>query len=514
MQYLLSVIDDGTGPSTATEQAAIDTFNDRLRAEGYWVFAGGLGSPDPATVVDNRGSEAVFTDGPFVESKEYLAGLLDHRGRRPRRGAQARRRRVQGLQPQDRGAALPVSPVDAAITRAHHEEWARVVATLTRRFGALDIAEEAAAEAFATAVERWPSDGVPPNPGAWLTTTANRKAIDRLRRESKRDDKQKEARLMYDIPPDPPGAVEDERLRLIFTCCHPALAMPARVALTLRLVGGLSVPEIARAFLVQEATMGQRITRAKGKIKAARIPYRVPTAADVPDRVSGVLAVLFLVFNEGYLASGPDSDPVRHDLTAEAIRLTRMIRDLLPDDGEVAGLLALMLLTEARRSARVSASGELVTLGEQDRGAWDTALIAEGHRLVRERLAAKVAPGRYQILAAINAVHTSVRDVRDTDWSQVVALYDQLVRLDPSPVIVLNRAVAVAELDGPEVALASVDRLENVLAGYHAYHATRADLLRRLGCSQQSRAAYDRAIELAGNTAETAYLTRRRDQLP
>lgn len=319
---------------------------------------------------------------------------------------------------------------------------------------------------------------------------------------------------MYDDePPKPPGAIEDERLRLIFTCCHPALAMETRVALTLRMVAGLTVPEIARAFLMQETAIGQRVTRAKAKIKAARIPYRVPSAEDLPARVSGVLAVLFLVFNEGYLATGPDTDPVRHDLTAEAIRLTRLIRALMPEDGEVAGLLALMLLTEARRAARVSASGELVTLDEQDRGAWDAALVAEGHRLVRERLAAGVAPGRYQILAAISAVHTSARDIRDTDWSQVVALYDQLVRLDPSPVIALNRAIAVAELDGPEVALAAVDRLGDKLAGYHAYHATRADLLRRLGRSQQSRVAYGKAIELAGNTAETASLTRRRDQL-
>ncbi|WP_439383642.1 RNA polymerase sigma factor [Amycolatopsis lexingtonensis] len=407
-----------------------------------------------------------------------------------------------------------MSDVEEAITRAHHEEWARVVAALTRRFGDLDIAEEAAAEAFATAVERWPSDGVPPNPGAWLTTTANRKAIDRIRRESKRDDKQKEAQLVYDDdPPIPVGAIDDDRLRLIFTCCHPALATEARLALTLRMVGGLTVPEIARAFLVAEPTMGQRITRAKAKIKAARIPYRVPSAEDLPSRVSGVLAVLFLVFNEGYLATGPDTDPVRQDLTAEAIRLTRLIRALLPEDGEVAGLLALMLLTEARRSARLSASGELVALDEQDRGAWDADLIAEGHRLVRERLASGVAPGRYQVLAAINAVHTSARDMRDTDWSQVLALYDQLVRLDPSPVVALNRAVAVAELDGPEVALAAVGRLESRLAGYHPFHATRAELLRRLGRSEEARAAYDEAIALAGNTAETAALTRRRDQL-
>ncbi|MBO0846377.1 MAG: RNA polymerase sigma factor [Nocardioides sp.] len=407
--------------------------------------------------------------------------------------------------------------VREAVTRAHHEEWARVVAALARRFGDLDVAEEAAAEAFATAVERWPADGVPPNPGAWLTTTANRKAIDRIRRESKRPDKQKQAQMLYDDdPPAPVGVIDDDRLRLIFTCCHPALAMETRVALTLRMVGGLTVPEIARAFLVQETTMGKRITRAKAKIKEAHIPYRVPSAEDLPARVSGVLAVLYLVFNEGYLATGPDTDPVRHDLTAEAIRLTRLIRALMPEDGEVAGLLALMLLTEARRPARISANGELVTLDEQDRGAWDAALITEGHRLVRERLAAAaagVAPGRYQILAAINAVHTSARDIRDTDWSQVVALYDQLVRLDPSPIVALNRAVAVAELDGPEVALTSVDRLEDRLAAYHAYHATRADLLRRLGRSSESRAAYDQAIELAGNTAETAYLTRRRDQL-
>ena len=412
---------------------------------------------------------------------------------------------------------MSVVDARAAISQAQREEWARVVAALTRRFGDLDIAEEAAAEAFAAAVVRWPADGVPANPGAWLTTTASRKAIDRIRRENKRGDKQKEAQLLYDNdPPGPPGAIGDERLRLIFTCCHPALAMETRVALTLRMVAGLTVPEIARAFLVQETTMEKRITRAKAKIKAARIPYRVPSAEDLQARVSGVLAVLFLVFNEGYLATGPGTDPVRHDLTAEAIRLTRLIRALMPDDGEVAGLLALMLLTEARRAARVSPSGALVTLGEQDRGTWDTALIAEGHQLVRERLAAAaagVAPGRYQILAAINAVHTSARDVRATDWSQVLALYDQLARLDSSPIVALNRAIAVAELDGPQVGLAAVDRLEAELSGYHLFHATRADLLRRLGRNQKSREAYDQAIGLAGNTAEIAYLTRRRDQL-
>jgi RNA polymerase sigma-70 factor, ECF subfamily len=417
---------------------------------------------------------------------------------------------------------LPAEEISAeTIARVHRDEWARVVAVLTRRFGELDIAEEMTAEAFAVAVERWPTDGIPPNPGAWITTTANRRAIDRLRRESRRDDKQKEAQMLYDdTPAEPPNvfeerAIEDDRLRLIFTCCHPALAMETRIALTLRMVGGLTVSEIARAFLVQEATMGQRITRAKGKIKAARIPYQVPSADDLPARISGVLAVLFLIFNEGYLASDPQKEAVRSDLTLEAIRLTRLLQALLPSDGEVVGLLALMLLTEARRSSRVSASGELVTLDEQDRGAWDAALIAEGHALVRERIVAVSAgqghPGRYQILAAINAVHTSAGDVRDTDWSQIVALYDQLAGIDPSPIVALNRAVALAELDGPEVALAVVDRLD--LGGYHAYHATRADLLRRLGRSGDARAAYEKAIELAGNTAEVGYLTRRRDQL-
>ncbi|HKN98650.1 MAG TPA: RNA polymerase sigma factor [Pseudonocardiaceae bacterium] len=403
-----------------------------------------------------------------------------------------------------------MTDVDQALAKAHRDEWAQVVATLARRFGDLDIAEEMAAEAFAAAVQRWPVDGVPPNPGAWLTTTAHRRAIDRVRREARRAEKHKEALMLSDTP-EPPGAIDDDRLRLVFTCCHPALATPARVALTLRMVGGLTVPEIASAFLVQETTMGQRITRAKAKIKAARIPYRVPSRDDLPARVNGVLTVLYLIFNEGYLSSDPEQDAVRGDLTTEAIRLTRLVHDLMPADGEVTGLLALMLLTEARRSARVSAGGELVAIDEQDRGAWDRELIAEGHALVRARLASGQPPGRYQILAAINAVHTDARHFRDTDWSQVLALYDQLVRVDPSPIVRLNRAIAVAELDGPEVALAQVDGLP--LEGYHIFHATRADLLRRLGRGAQARAAYDRAIALAGNKAETAYLVRRRDQL-
>jgi len=409
---------------------------------------------------------------------------------------------------------MSVIDIREAITQVHHEEWARLLASIRRRFGDLDIAEEAVADAFAIAVDRWPVDGVPPNPGAWLNTTASRKAIDRIRREATRNDRQQEAQRLYnDELAEPLGAIDDDRLRLIVTCCHPALAMEARVALTLRMVGGLTVPEIARAFLVHDDTMGRRITRAKTKIKATRIPYRVPSAEDLPARVSGVLAVLFIIFNEGYLATGAGTDPVRPALTAEAIRLTRLVVVLVPEDGEAVGLLALMLLIEARRNARVSVDGELVTLDAQDRATWDGALIAEGLGLVRQRLAAGAPPARYQVLAAINAVHMSAREARDTDWSQVVALYDQLVCLDPSPIVALNRAIAVAELDGPGVALATVDRLGNALENYHAYHATRADLLRRLGRSEAARAAYDRAIELAGNTAEVAYLARRRDEV-
>lgn len=403
--------------------------------------------------------------------------------------------------------------VDEAIVRAHTEHWARVIAALTKRFGDLDLAEESTAEAFAVAVERWRIDGVPASPGGWLTVTATRRAIDWIRREAKRDDKQRRAILLHDGVAEPTGAIEDDLLRLIFSCCHPALAMESRIALTLRLVGGLTVPEIARAFLVQESALAQRITRAKAKIRAARIPFRVPSHDDLPPRIDGVLTVLYLIFNEGYLATGPGTDPIRHDLTGEAIRLTRLIHALLPTNGEVTGLLALMLLTEARRAARVSATGELVTLADQDRRHWDAAMITEGHRLVRDRLDSREAPGRYQILAAINAVHTYAADARDTDWSQIVALYDQLMQLDRSPIVTLNRAVAVAELDGPRAALDAIDQLRDRLGDYHPYHAARADLLRRLGRSGESYAAYDEAIASAGNTAEIAYLTRRRDQL-
>jgi len=410
-----------------------------------------------------------------------------------------------------------VTGPEEAIVRAHQQEWARVVADLARRFGDLDIAEEAAAEAFVAAAERWPRTGVPPNPGGWLATTATRKAIDWLRRESQRDAKHQAARIVYDdTAAEPAGPVDDDRLRLIFTCCHPALAMETRVALTLRLLGGLTVAEIARAFLVQETTMARRITRAKKKIKAARIPYRVPSADDISERLAGVLAVVYLIFNEGYLAGAGD-DPVRADLTGEAIRLGRLLRALLPEDGEVAGLLALMLFTDARRPARVSRTGELVTLDEQDRAAWDRTLIAEGNALVRRRIEVVAAgggpPGRYQLQAAINAVHTLAPSARDTNWSVIIALYSRLMLLDPTPIVQLNRAVAVAEVDGCGAGLAELDRLADVLDSYHAFHAARADLLRRLGQGGEARAAYDRAIDLAGNPAERGYLTRRRNEL-
>ena len=403
--------------------------------------------------------------------------------------------------------------VSAQISETFRAEYGRIVAGLIRRFGDIDIAEEALGEALVVALSKWPADGIPPNPAGWLTTTATNKALDRLRRAKVRDEKYAEVAM---VTPDTPresgetGPVVDDRLRLIFTCCHPALAMEARVALTLRLLGGLTVPEIAAAFLSSEAAIGQRITRAKAKIKQAKIPYRVPLQADIADRLDTVLAVLYLVFNEGYLSSSGDG--LRGDLCEEAIRLTRQLRSVVGPLGpqpEVEGLLALMLLLDARRPARV-ADGNLVMLPEQDRSLWDNALIDEGHTIVRECLRAG-RPGAYQVQAAINAVHTDALDSSMTDWSQIVTLYDQLLALNPSPVVALNRAIAVAELDGPQVALAIVDGLD--LTSYHAWHASRADLLRRLGRGDEARAAYDAAIAATDNAAEIAWLTDRRTSL-
>jgi RNA polymerase sigma-70 factor (ECF subfamily) len=393
-----------------------------------------------------------------------------------------------------------------AVARVYRQEYGRCVATLVRVLRDIDLAEEAVQEAFATAVQRWPETGLPPNPGAWVVTTARNKAIDRLRREAAREDKHAQAVLLH-TPSEPQevGPVRDDQLRLIFTCCHPALAPAAQVALTLRLLSGLETPEIARAFLVPEPTMAQRIVRAKRKIKDAGIPYRIPTGAELPRRLPPVLAVLYLVFNEGYSASSGD-DLVRADLCAEAIRLTRELAGLMPDELEVAGLLALLLLTESRRTARTTADGSLVLLPDQDRSRWDHELIAEGQAIVRVCLR-RNRPGPYQIQAAIAAVHSDAPTAADTDWSQVVALYDQLHTVAPTPVVALNRAVAVAELHGPAAGLAALDQLE--LPAYQPFHAARADLLARLGRQAEAREAYERALELATNAAQRAFLAGR-----
>ena len=392
------------------------------------------------------------------------------------------------------------------IDRVFREQYGRAVAVLIRVFGDIDLAEEAVQDAFTTALARWPESGIPPAPAGWIITTARHRAIDRLRRESTRDDRHRQAMLQRagDAPSEE-GPVQDDRLRLIFTCCHPALATGARVALTLRLLGGLSTAEIARAFLVSEPTMAQRLVRAKGKIRDAGIPYRIPTEADLPERLASVLSVVYLIFNEGY-ASSSGERLVREELTAEAIRLGRLLAELMPDEPEAIGLLALMLLQQSRIASRTTPAGDLVPLPEQDRSRWDPKLIQEGQTLVR-RCLRRNDPGPYQIQAAIGAVHCDAPTAADTDWSQILALYDQLVQITPTPIVALNRAVAVAELQGPQIALELLDEL--ALAHYYLYHAIRADLLRRLGRTDEAREAYRAAIDRTDNGAEIAFMRKR-----
>jgi RNA polymerase sigma-70 factor, ECF subfamily len=536
-QYMLALYRDYNVliPSDQTRQvwADVNELGDKLTAAGAFVFQGCHdGGPESATVVRQSGRDFLLTDGPYTETKEHLAGFwiinaadLDEALEWAKLTAAAQQRPVE-VRPlfdgdlddaieaprptrSERIRAVTMNSGAVTVDAVFRREYGRCVATLIRLLGDIDAAEEAVQEAFTVAVGRWPSDGLPPNPGAWIVTTARNRAIDRLRRESVRDERHAQAHHLYgadatDGAPPQEETVPDDRLRLIFTCCHPALNQPAQVALTLRLLGGLETPEIARAFFVPETTMAQRIVRAKRKIRNTRIPYRVPAEAELPGRLTPVLAVVYLIFNEGYAAT--TGSLLRLDLCAEAIRLARLLAELLPDEPEAQGLLALLLLLHSRSAARVNADGSLIRLAEQERRLWDRELIAEGQAIARACVQ-RGHPGPYQIQASIQAVHSVAADFDSTDWQAVLTLYDQLRVVTPTPVVALNRAVALAEVHGPAAGLAAMDELRSAgLDGYYLFHAARANLLRRLGRTTEAAAAYATARTLTANPAEQAFL--------
>ena len=499
-QYMLSIMQpDGPPPDDEFLAPIIEdlrVLRKDMKTAGEWVFSGGLHPPSTATVMRPENGAVLMTDGPYTEGHEHLGGFTIVQIRGPRRGARVGSPAGARHDAPRRGAAA--LPQLTEIERVFRAEHGRAVAVLVRVFGDIDIAEDAVQEAFAEAVRRWPSAGLPPSPAGWIITTARNRAIDRLRREASRADKQAEAALLQAqaTPAEEVGPVYDDRLRLIFTCCHPSLAPAAQVALTLRLLGGLTTAEIARAFLVPEATMAQRLVRAKGKIRDAKIPYRVPREADLPDRLQTVLAVVYLIFTQGYSALE------REELCVEAIRLGRVLAELMPDEPEVAGLLALMLLVHSRRAARATPDGALILLADQDPARWDAALIDEGQAIVR-RCLRRDQPGPYQIQAAINAVHSDP----PTDWAQIVALYDQLLAFTPTPVVALHRAVAVGEVDGPEVALALVEALE--LDTYHLFHADPRRPPAAPRRPAEAGYAYHAALQCTANPAESAFLEQR-----